>query len=262
MDNEVYEVKIKEKVKKGENMRTLLIIFIIIFLSLDAMDSPKIRNRKKEHSLKDVILETGKINNFSFYNPDGSPGVIGSNDREDNLKSENPSFWKKLSYSIGYSGGICWTGKDLKRYADFIGTPFDWLYWLNSIEGSVIYPLSEKSRIEIGIGYGWTKIEGDRWLGNDWLIWCIGPGLGIIYSKWKYTIFFYYMEALWFKNQYYGRGLSWKGNVQYSLNSVIKAGFSLGNGNINYCINTTPDNVSVLFYGVNFSLMLNLKIRR
>jgi len=56
MDNEVYEVKIKEKVKKGKNMRTLSIIFIIIFLSLDAMDSPMIRNRKKEHSLKDVIL--------------------------------------------------------------------------------------------------------------------------------------------------------------------------------------------------------------
>ena len=69
---------------------------------------------------------------------------------QDDLK--NPSFFERLHYSIGYLGGVCNIGPILTSSEKSF-------YFLNSIEGSIIYALNEKSEIDIGIGYGWAKIE-------------------------------------------------------------------------------------------------------
>lgn len=85
-------------------------------------------------------------------------------------RNQNTSFWKKLSFGIGYSGGLCWTGEDLAK--PFEGSPIAGfyqlpeylgahLYWMNSIETSVTYPVNEEWGIEVGFGYGWTEL-GDR----------------------------------------------------------------------------------------------------
>jgi hypothetical protein len=75
----------------------------------------------------------------------------------DTLKQEKK--FKKMNFGIGYSSGICVSGRNLKASSDFIGTPFEWLYRLNYIEGNFIWPLNEKKRIEGGVGYNWIKLK-------------------------------------------------------------------------------------------------------
>jgi len=102
---------------------------------------------------------TKRIFNFSYYHPDGSRGVIGNNVNDTTEKENNPSFWRKLSYGIGYEGGICYTGPDLKRYVH--GYSYDFttiLYWLNSIEVSITYPVKDGKGIEVGGGVNYAKL--------------------------------------------------------------------------------------------------------
>ena len=70
-------------------------------------------------------------------------------------EDQNPSFWEKVSFGIGYEGGLCWTGDALGRKNP---VPLDItakLYWINSIKGNITYPLKGEKKIEIGFGYGW-----------------------------------------------------------------------------------------------------------
>jgi len=210
---------------------------------------------------KDSILYTmpdsKRIYNFSYYNPDGSRGVIGNNVNDTTEKENNPSFWKKLSYGIGYSGGLCYTGPDLKRYVDGYSYDFTTIfYWLNSIEVSAVYPLENGKGIEVGMGYGWARLGGDRCVGDDWKISYISFDIGIICSKWEYNISLCYLDALWFKNEYYGKGWGWKGVVCYK-----RIFFSLGNSSINHNISTTPYSVSLLFNGIGFSLNYRFNLK-
>ena len=80
-------------------------------------------------------------------------------------KKENLPLWRKLSYSIGYSRGLCWTGRALSKYIGYwtidpIELISAHLYWLNSIELSAEYPLGNKKGIVVGVGYGWAKLKG------------------------------------------------------------------------------------------------------
>jgi len=89
--------------------------------------------------------------------------AIESNDKDDNsMKFEKSSFWKKLTYTIGYSGGICWTGKHLQIENPAPLDPTAILYWLNLIEGSIIYLLNNKVKIEAGGGYVWWPLLTKR----------------------------------------------------------------------------------------------------
>ncbi|NIA23288.1 MAG: hypothetical protein GWP03_03910 [Proteobacteria bacterium] len=51
------------------------------------------------------------------------------------LKNEEVKlpWYKALKYEIGYSGGLCYTGKDLMKYTDFdplaFANPSNYLYW-------------------------------------------------------------------------------------------------------------------------------------
>ena len=103
---------------------------------------------------------TKRVFNFSFYSPDGSPGVIGGNTSEG---EKNLPLWKRVSYNVGYSLGICLRGKDLTPLSgDIIFDIDDFLslfYLLHSLEASVIYPFGNGKGIEVGVGYGWARIE-------------------------------------------------------------------------------------------------------
>ena len=80
--------------------------------------------------------------------------------------NQDVPLWKKLSYSIGYSGGLCWRGKDLMPYCPYMFC-WEWpFYYLHSIELSAIYPFGNGEGIEVGVGYGWARIEDARKLGD------------------------------------------------------------------------------------------------
>ena len=80
--------------------------------------------------------------------------------------NQDVPLWKKLSYSIGYSGGLCWRGKDLMPYCPYMFC-WEWpFYYLHSIELSAIYPLGNGEGIEVGVGYGWARIEDARGWGT------------------------------------------------------------------------------------------------
>ncbi len=84
--------------------------------------------------------------------------------------NQDVPLWKKLSYSIGYSGGICYRGGDLASTPTTLYDPIGILacniYFLNSIEAGVIYPFGNGEGIEVGVGYGWARIEDARKLGD------------------------------------------------------------------------------------------------
>jgi len=82
------------------------------------------------------------------------------NSKQDILPAATPTIWKRLSYSIGYSGGKFWSFKNLQKEAgsgiDF-GAPF---YWINLVEAGIIYPLNKKKEIEIALGYSfWQSMQ-------------------------------------------------------------------------------------------------------
>ncbi|HID20429.1 MAG TPA: hypothetical protein EYP28_05795 [Methanophagales archaeon] len=127
---------------------------------------------------------------YKFY-------FLASNDKLKDLKgdmtnatidttSRKPSIWESLGFGIGYSGGVCYTGSDLKRHAEFMeATLFDWLYWLNTIEATITYHLSKRWEIEIGGGYGWARME-DRRIGyynERWEVEIVPITLNMVFKK-------------------------------------------------------------------------------
>ena len=82
----------------------------------------------------------------------------------DTIPIKNESFWEKLSFGVGYLGGVCWASDALMESNP---APLDVsarFYWSNSIEGSVSYPLEEERRLTIGVGYGWVILNDRRGL--------------------------------------------------------------------------------------------------
>jgi len=96
-------------------------------------------------------------------------GSLLNDSNVDSIRNKvNPSFWRKLSYGIGYEGGLCYTGKDLTR--DFSGSlPVsiftDQMYWINLIKGIIAYRIADKSKINIGLGYGFSYLDDRAGLG-------------------------------------------------------------------------------------------------
>ena len=164
----------------------------------------------------------------------------------DSLKIQDASFWEKLSFGIGYSGGLCWTGEDLAK--PFEGSPIAGfhqlpeylgahIYWLNSIEGSASYPLNKDWEIEVGLEYGWTKIEKHSSLSYDFKMYLFY--LGLIRSKQILRIS--YIDSRSTKitgsqnfHYYYGKGRGGKISYCYRINKLI--GLNIDLGQINYTI--------------------------
>ena len=76
---------------------------------------------------------------------------------------ESLSFWQRVRFGMGYSGGVCWTGDDLRRYTEWTMDPFTLigsnLYWLSSIGVSALYKVNENRLIEVGLSYGWAYLR-------------------------------------------------------------------------------------------------------
>jgi hypothetical protein len=136
-------------------MKKMLFIFILyinIFLISTSLYGEDANDSKKTLYSQNYLNVREKISNYSLE-------FTQSND-----KSEKSSFWKKTKYTIGYSGGICWTGPYLSRAEDFpIPDPTITFYWVNSIEASIIYSLNDKiKKIEVGGGYVWWPLLTKR----------------------------------------------------------------------------------------------------
>jgi hypothetical protein len=79
----------------------------------------------------------------------------------DTIKIQKQFFLEKLSFGIGYSGGLCYSSDDLAEPSSSPG--LDWpFYWLNSVNISVSYPLGETKKVEIKSGYGWWPKLNNR----------------------------------------------------------------------------------------------------
>lgn len=79
----------------------------------------------------------------------------------DSLKIQESSFWEKLSFGIGYEGGMCYSKKNLAELSSTPGLVWPF-YWLNSVNLSSSYLLGGNKKIEIGIGYGWCPLLSNR----------------------------------------------------------------------------------------------------
>ncbi|MCM8804847.1 MAG: hypothetical protein NC833_06300, partial [Candidatus Omnitrophica bacterium] len=91
------------------------------------------------------------------------PISLGIAQEKGEEKTKKQTFLNRLSIGIGYSGGICCTGKYLQPYSSEMIPPPP-IYWLNSIEGSIKFLLKERKKIEVGIGYGWAGLnDRDGW---------------------------------------------------------------------------------------------------
>ena len=108
--------------------------------------------------------------------------------KEEWERIKNLPWYRRLSFGIGYSGGVCWTGEDLERENPPPLDPTAKLYWLNLLETMVGYRLSPQYKIGIGTGYMWTYLR-DRtsslsWGGTrvhentEWEIWGIPLSIG------------------------------------------------------------------------------------
>jgi len=208
----------------------------------------------------------------------GMEGSLLNNSNVDSIENNvHPSFWKKLSYSIGYSGGLCYTGRDLMKYTDFdplaFMDPSNYTYWLNSIEGSITYPTNEKWGIEVGLGYGWTRIEPSEYV--DWRFRI--PILFLGYKRSKFSIEGRYM-CIYAKDNIQssieeqpGRG---NGNglsilLEYSINKYIGVLLSLGSGKYqvkryykrDYTYHPSEYDVTMCYNGIGFSLTYNFRLK-
>jgi len=112
----------------------------------------------------------------------------------DTLPVQNDSFWEKLGFGFGYSGGICYTGQDLRKSDGWKVLPWDLiaeqLYWLNSIEGSIRYPINEKWSIGVGGGYSWANISQSEY--TNWQFELYPLWLHLDSEKWRTKIGYVY----------------------------------------------------------------------
>lgn len=78
-------------------------------------------------------------------------------------ESQTHSFLEKVNFKVGYSGGFCYSGKDLAASSSIPGliAPF---YWANSLEATLVYHLNVDKGIKAGFGYGWINLSGGRGL--------------------------------------------------------------------------------------------------
>ena len=157
--------------------RTIIIIaFLILLISIPMLAES---NDSTQVNFENIVLQNQEVRipwyknmNYTLgYNTDRS-SLTSDGPNKDTLKAKNISFLRRLSYSIGYSGGLCYTGRDLMKYSsgwDVMPwmTPSNYLYWLNSVEISAIYPLGNKKGIEVGVGYGWARLEGYGGVSTD-----------------------------------------------------------------------------------------------
>jgi hypothetical protein len=159
---------------------------------------------------------------------------------KDTLPIQNETFWEKLIFEVGYSGEVCGTGKYLRKYdgGGFLDLIAQRLYRLNSVGGSVSYPVKDKWEGEVGLGYGWTNIKITSSDSYDFEMYLFSLGLACN----KHILRISYINSRSTQitgsedfNYYYGNGKGGKISYYYMINKSI--GLSISSGKIWYIIN-------------------------
>jgi len=172
--------------------------------------------------------------------------------------NQDVPLWKRLSYSVGYSGGICYTGRDLTPYCGCLFCYEVPLYILNSIEAGVMYPLGNKEGIEVGVGYGWANISPSKY--DNWrfkflsLIGGYEKDKVLIEGEVIYTTAKDPGEVQGSVPQE-GKGIGYKIKLMYRFNKYIACGILLGNAKYQaktyYPDKTWEYDMVLSFYGVS-----------
>jgi len=260
----------------------LLVLSIGIPVLAESNDSLSTESENPVLQKQELKLPWYKNMNYTLgYNSDSSLLTSGSSSK-DTLKGKGIPFWRKLDYGIGYSGGLCWTGEDLAKSfeASPIAGPFilpmyfvAHLYYLNSIEVSATYPLKEGKGIEVGIGYGWARINPSEYV--DWRfripILFLGYKLSKLSIKGRY-MFIYAKDNIQSSiEEQHGRGT---GNglsvlLEYSINKYTGILLSLGNGKYrarryykeDYQDRVSEYNVDICFNAIGLSLSYKFNLK-
>ena len=149
-------------------------------------------------------------------------GSLLNDSNVDSIRNNvNSSFWRKLSYGIGYEGGWCAPGRDLAEETP----PFTFnfpprSYWVNGAFGELSYPLNGK-KISIGVGYSWWP-ELTNTVGLSLYIPNEDPKTGYAYvttSNWDLSTTLLYL--------------------QFHINSSFFIG-----GCMNYCVASTKEHLN------------------
>jgi len=200
-------------------------------------------------------------------------GSLLNDSNVDSIRNNvDSSFWRKLSYGVGYSGGICYSGKDLAEPSSIPGLVFPF-YWLNSVEISAIYPLENGKGIKVGMGWGWARIQPSEYV--DWRfripILFLGYKLSKLSIKGRY-MFIYAKDNIQSSiEEQPGRG---NGNglgvlLEYSINKYTGILLSLGNGKYrakryykeDYRDRVSEYNVDICFNAIGLSLSYNFNLK-
>jgi hypothetical protein len=162
--------------------------------------------------------------------------------KEDTSTAKNQSFWKKLSFGIGYSGGLCFAGEDF-RSNDYI--PFPTIYWTNSIEGKAMNLLSKNNVIEVRVGLGFTRLSVHS--GSQWRFTMFSCGIGNIFrDKGNGFIGFEYIYSLAAEIRSYnrsngsGHGFKFLADIRWAKKGISGIRFSYGKIFFNEIANNNP----------------------
>ncbi|NIA22937.1 MAG: hypothetical protein GWP03_02065, partial [Proteobacteria bacterium] len=128
----------------------------------------------------------------------------------------------------------------------------NYLYWLNSVEISAIYPLGNKKGVEVGVGYGWTRIE--KYSGIYYKFRLIPIWIG--YSQKNLILRGAYVYSC--SPGFYYRG-GYKVSAVFRLNRVL--GIGLNFGGVWYTGKTTGDWIYLSLNGVSLSIGYNFQLK-
>ena len=177
---------------------------------------------------------------------------------------------RKWSFGIGYTGGVCYTGDDLVAAPkeEFDLNPLRWFYWLNSLEASIYYPVTQKSALEIGGGWWWAEIHPDKF--ENWEFNLFPIFLGYHFSKFALKLKYIFLLA---KDpgkvpgsiKAEGEGKGYVFNLEYNTNKYIGLDLNLGWGNY-LAKEYYPDQiyeriVNMCFNGIGFSIGYKFNIK-
>jgi hypothetical protein len=142
---------------------------------------------------------------------------------------------KRWGFGIGYSGGIYYTGKDLRKSygSESIKPPWELiaeqLYWLNSLEGSVSYTLTKLYALEIGFGYAWTNIPISDEKNWDFELFPLYIG-GLVSKSFEIKAGYIYSRAQNTQGLYTGegKGNGFIGSIGYRFNNILGINCTFG----------------------------------
>ena len=258
-----------------------MVLHGLIFVQAEEADSLKINSLKKQKlffAAEDNWIPPSWPNESSCISlgcclmPLGGC-LIGREALKKEARPESLQSIKQPKFSIGYTGGIYYTGRDLMKYfSEMTFDPIELilgrLYWLNSLEASIYYPVTQKSALEIGGGWWWAEIHPDKF--ENWEFNLFPIFLGYHFSKFALKLKYIFLLA---KDpgkvpgsiKAEGEGKGYVFNLEYNTNKYIGLDLNLGWGNY-LAKEYYPDQiyeriVNMCFNGIGFSIGYKFNIK-